>query len=589
MALDGIMLRSICTELNKKLSGGKVDRITQPEKDEINIRFRAFDEVNHCNVNRNLLISCNPSQARMHLTDSKKENPAVAPNFCMLLRKHLSSAKFISAEQYGLERVAVLNFECSTELYETVTNRLIVEIMGRCSNIIFTDEDYKIYDAVHQVDFSTSDKRQVLPGMKYTLPPSQNKKDFLSADIKSVIDEIGCGRVDKKLCEVFCGFAPLFGREISFLCSGRTDAELENFSEERKEKIVSVLAEFRQRIEKGEFSPVLLTTEKPLEYYCFNISQYGTSAEITENSSPSFVLDKFFLQKANAEHIKRSSADISKLISTTVARLSRKIEAQRGELEECEKAVIYKRYGDIITSNIYLLKGGEKSARLMDYYEEEPCEKNIELDPRLSPNMNAQRYYKMYKKAQTAKKVLSEQIPEALKEIEYFDSVKTAVENSSTLLELSQIRRELTEQGYIKKKGKPSKRPAKAESCKPSEYRSSDGFTVFVGKNNLQNDALTLKTAEKKDIWFHIKNSTGSHVVISTEGKEPPLRTLEEAAILAATFSSATEGAKVEVDYTMIKNVKKPNGAKPGMVIYETYQTAVVSGDKALADRLFVK
>lgn len=578
MAFDGIMLRSVCAELNEKLAGGKVDRITQPERDEINIRFRAFDTIGKCNVNRTLLLSSNPSQSRVHLTQTKKENPAVAPNFCMLLRKHLTGAKFVKASQPGLERVLFLDFECSTELYETVTNRLVIEIMGRCSNLVFTDGDGHIYDAVHQVDFSDSEKRQILPGMTYTLPPAQDKSDLLTADIANALERNSTGRIDKRICEKFLGVAPLLGREAAFICSGATDTDISDLSDERFGKLVSYLETVADGVKQEKFSPVFLYAEKPLEYWCFDICQYGSAAKKITDISASEAIERYFSVKAAAEHIKRSSADITKIIGTVISRLSRKVEAQRGELKECEKADIYKRYGDIITSNMYLLKGGEKNARLVDYYAEEPTECTVELDPRLSPTANAQRYYKLYKKAQTAKKMLSEQIPEALADIEYLETVRSSVENASSVSELAQIRRELTEQGYIKQRGKiKTQKQKKPETCKPSEYTSSDGFTILVGKNNLQNDALTLKIADRHDIWFHIKNYAGSHVVVVTEGRTPPDSTLEEAAVLAATFSSADAGAKVEVDYTEVKNVKKPSGARPGKVIYVNYRTAVVT------------
>ena len=275
MAFDGIMLRSICAELNEKLAGSKVDKITQPERDEINIRFRAFDKANKCNVNRTLLLSSNPSQARIHLTQTKKENPPVAPNFCMLLRKRLTGAKFIGASQPGLERVLHLDFECSTELYETVTNRLTIEIMGRCSNIVFTDENGKIYDAVHQVDFSSSEKRQILPGLTYTLPPSQDKGDLLSADIKSTLERERAGRIDKRICEKFLGVAPLLGREAAFSCKGATDADIASLSDGEFEKLADFLLELRSNIENERFSPVFLYSDKPLEYYCFDNKKFN--------------------------------------------------------------------------------------------------------------------------------------------------------------------------------------------------------------------------------------------------------------------------------------------------------------------------
>ena len=575
MAFDGIMLRSICAELNEKLAGGKVDKITQPERDEINIRFRAFDKANKCNVNRTLLLSSTPSQARIHLTQTKKENPPVAPNFCMLLRKRLTGAKFIGASQPGLERVLHLDFECSTELYETVTNRLTIEIMGRCSNIVFTDENGKIYDAVHQVDFSSSEKRQILPGLTYTLPPSQDKEDLLSADIKSTLERERAGRIDKRICEKFLGVAPLLGREAAFSCKGATDADIASLSDGEFEKLADFLLELRSNIENKRFSPVFLYSDKPLEYYCFDIEQYGSAAKKISEIRASEAVERYFSVKAAAEHIKRSSSDMTKLIATVISRLSRKVEAQRGELKECEKADIFKRYGDIITSNMYLLKGGEKTARLVDYYAEEPTECTVELDPRLSPTANAQKYYKNYRKAKTAEEKLTEQIGLAQTELTYIDSVFESLALAENERDLNEIRADLAEQGYVRRRAgkKNQKQPALSA---PLKFKTSDGFTVLVGRNNRQNDKLTMKDANNNDIWFHTKNIPGSHTVLVTDGKAPTETAMEEAAVLAAQHSRAKDSAQVPVDYTQIRYVSKPQGAKPGMVIYVQYKTVYV-------------
>lgn len=580
MAFDGIMMHALCDEINRTLAFAKVDKVLQPERDEIVLQFRTLDR-----QTRRLLICANPSAPRICLTAQHKENPAVAPNFCMLLRKHLQSAKLLRAWQPGLERVIGLTFECKTELFETVTETLIIEVMGRCSNIIFTDCENRIYSAVRQTDL-TAEGRRILPGVTYQLPPAQDKTDITAQNF--TFDMLpDSGRLDKQLAAHLLGLSPLIAREIAYLCTGRTDSDISAMTVEQKQVCTQTVQTLAAKIQSGAYSPVLLTAEKPVEYYCFDICQYTGAAQSQHVETCSEAVESFYREKAENEYMRRISADVTKTLSTLIARISRKIEAQRGELAQCDRADIYKLYGDILTSNLYCLRGGEREVTLTNYFAPEPEPCTIPLDPRLSPVKNAQHYYKLYRKAQTARQILRAQIPAAAEELVYLNGVLDFVQRASTPVEVAQIRSELIEQGYLR--GQRGVQKKKEPVYTFTRFLSTDGFTILAGKNNLQNDALTLKTAEKRDIWFHVKNYSGSHVIVVCDGKTPPDSTLTQAAVIAATMGKKDLSGKIEVDYTEVKNVKKPNGAKPGMVTYETYKTAVVEPDERLIHELIVK
>ncbi|PWM44005.1 MAG: fibronectin/fibrinogen-binding protein [Clostridiales bacterium] len=574
MALDGIMTYALCCEFKKTLLGGKVEKITQPEKDDIVLHFHTPGaEIK----NSKLILSANPSNSRACLTAAQFENPLVPPNFCMLLRKHLGGAKLLNVTQPGFERVLIFTFECRTEMRESVEKHLILEIMGKWSNLVLTDFENKVIDALRPVDFSVSEKRQLFAGLTYELPPSQNKLD-ISAQTEISLPK--GARLDTFLTSSFTGFSPLLSRELSYELTGKTDSE--NCDELVLNKKLQNL--YRNILEE-KFTYCVLFTDKPLEFYCFDINQYGEFAEKKYYTTPSEALEEFYSERRKREHLKRGAADITKLLSTLISRVSRKINAQLLDIEECKKSEKYRRIGDIITANIYMLKKGDGNVMLQDYYSDgEPVQ--VSLDKRLTPSENAQRYYKLYKKATTAKEVLSKQLPLAKTELKYLESVLASVDTAENLVDISQIREELSNGGYIKKQQKDRKIK---QSCVPSEYRSSDGFTILVGKNNAQNDFLTLKMAEKQDIWFHVKNYPGSHVIVVCEGKTPPNSTLTQAAIIAATNSKIRDGKNVEVDYTEVKNIKKPSGSKPGMVVYETYKTAIVTPSEELINELIVK
>ena len=569
MALDGLAVHAIVYELSSMLSGGKVDKIFQPERDKIILNLRTQ------NKNVKLLLSVNPQGARVNITENTYENPIVAPNFCMLLRKHLQPSRLVSVTQPGFERITVFTFECQTELLDVVEKKLTVEIMGHFSNIILTDEKGIIIDALRQVDYTTSSKRRVLPSLPYELPPKQDKEEF-DADGLSV-DFSSDARADKYLTDKFIGFSPLISREIVYYATGQTDTCLDQFTQPQRGKLLFGLKLLKEELDSNRYTPCIVSEGKPLEFYFRKIKQYGANSLIKEYPTFSEAIEDFYKEKDEQEHIKRLSGDILKAITNAQSRISKKIEAQRADIAECEKAMRFKDMGDLITANIYLLRQGTDRAILTDYTKDPPQETEVELDKSLSPAKNAQRYYKKYKKAVTALEILHRQIPESQNELIYLDSVFEELVRAKSAADVDEIRSELSESGYMKKSviKKGSKKP-KTYVPKIQSVVSVDGFTIYIGKNNLQNDYLTLRMADKRDIWFHTKEYPGSHVVISANGMHVPDTTLNEAATLAAKNSKAGTGGTVAVDYTEIKNVKKQPGVKPGMVIYTTYKTAYI-------------
>lgn len=585
MALDGIFLSSLVSELDADLVGAKIEKINQPERDEIVFSLHVPARDGKKNVK--LVISADPAHPVVYLsTATSKENPLVAPNFCMLLRKHLSSSKIIKVSQVGLDRVIIIDFESKTEMYETVKRKLIVEIMGRFSNVIFTDGDFVIYDAIKQVDFSLSSKRQILPQLRYELPPSQERRDIRESSDFSV-DFASEERADKVLNFYFTGFSSLLSREAVFRATGTTDKRLCEFSESERTKLSEFLKILSETVKNREYRYFSFIADKPLDFYCIPIFQYGTSVKITEFSSPSETVETFFYEKIKTEHIRRRSSDLTRTVNTAISRAARKLTARRAELENCAKADEYRLFGDVLFSNLALVKEKSTSARLVDYTSEDQRTVTVPLDPSLSAVRNAQRYYKLYKKLKTAENVLSVEIPEAEKELEYLESVKASLLLAENAADLLQIRDELEREGYIRRIMKKGNAKKTKTVFAPAEFVTSEGISVYVGKNNTQNDLLTLKAADKRDIWFHVKNYPGSHTVLACAGKDFSDVSLNEAAVIAATFSSVSEGGgKVEVDYLPVGGVKKPHGAKPGMVVYEGYKTVVVLPDAAFAEKL---
>ena len=571
MALDGITLSMLKNELAEKLIGARVDKIHQPSKEELVIALRWNGG------NGKLLLSASASAPRIHFTEAQVDNPKSPPMFCMLMRKHLSGSKLISIEQFGLERLLHLSFATYNELGDPMVLKLAVEIMGRHSNIILIGNDGKIIDAIKRVTADMSSVRQVMPGMTYVFPPAQNKMNTLDLDYMSFIERLRNGRdvpLSKALMETLDGVSPIVCREFSDAATGGLDTTARELSNEECEKLVDTIENTVAKVKNGGCRPYMVIEENghPLDFTFLEVKQYGNSMTIRQSDSFSEMLDKFYSDRSSADRMKQRSGDLFRFVVNLADRLSRKLDVQRQELARSTERDDLRVKGELIHANMRIIEKGMSSVILENYYDDNnPIE--VKLDPRLSPNQNAQHYFSEYRKADTAERMLKKLIEKGEAELSYIDSVFDLLSRARTDDEIVSIRDELVSQGYLKNHRQKNQKPVK---LMPKEYISTDGFRILCGRNNIQNDKLTFKDSRKNDIWFHTQKIHGSHTVIVTDGREVPSTTLEQAALVAAYNSKARESSLVPVDYTEIKNVKKPSGAAPGKVIYEHYKTAYV-------------
>ena len=583
MALDGAFLYAVKSELTP-LIGGRVEKIHQPSREEVVISIRTRQG------SKKLYISANAGSARVHITEKSVDNPQTPPMFCMLLRKRLGSGKLIAIRQDGLERILFLDFECVNELGDIVTVTLACEIMGRCSNLIVISQEGKVIDSIKRVDEEMSRQRLVLPGMTYTLPPRDDRLCFLDAqpeEIVSRLRSVGQLELSKALIRVFEGISPILAREWAYFAGRGEHLQSDTVNGDQLDRLLFIIKRTREQLTEGQccFS-VVSDKEGMLKDFSFiRLSQFGTLMYTRELPTASAVLDYFFYERDQAARTKQRANDLFKLLVNLTERTSRRINVQREELGACAEKDRFKLWGDLISANMYRLQKGDSSAVLENFYEDDCPQVTIELDKRKTPAQNAQHYYNEYKKCVTAEEKLTDQISRGEEELQYLDSVFDALTRASSGNDITQLRLELSEQGYIRSTSGKTKPP---KALPPIEYRSSDGYTILVGRNNHQNDQLSLKFAEKSDIWLHTQTITGSHVIIVTEGETPPDRTIEEAAIIAAVNSRGRNSTLVPVDYCLAKFVKKPSGAKPGKVIFTNYSTAFVKPDAELADKLKV-
>ncbi len=574
MAFDAGMVAAVANELRIKLTGARVEKVQQPEKDEIVLVMHSGRE------NYRLCLSAGVGSARVNLTAVQKENPQSAPMFCMLLRKHLTGSRLQNITQLGFERVLEFEFEGYDEMGFISKRYIIAEIMGKCSNIIFTNEEKKVLGAVKTVDFTTSRLRQVLPGMIYEMPPSQEgKTDPLSMErdeFYSLFEKKGFDApADKFILNNFIGISPLISREIAYLAGDEISAQ----------SLWNAFSAVCDVIRNADFTPILIKDEsgKPFEYSFMPIKQYGISADTEDTGSFGALIDGYFAKREKIERIKQRSSDIMKLLTNAEAHLRRKIAAQENDIKASEEKEVYKRNGDLITANMYMLSRGMTSAELVDYSDENMPTVTVTLDSRLTPAQNAQRYYKYYNKAKAAQIEVAKQLEISKSELEYIYTVFEALVKAENEADLAEIRDELYRSGYASKMKNYAVK--KMSASKPLEFVTDGGYRVLCGKNNTQNDYITTKLADKNDYWFHVKNMPGSHVLLICDD-EPGEMDFTQAAMIAARYSKASDGVNVAVDYTKARYVKKPGGSKPGFVIYTTNWTAYVTPDAKEVERL---
>ena len=569
MAFDACMMRAVLSEISGRFPDAKIEKVLQPQNDEIDLVIHSGKN------NGRLLFNVGPNAPRLQITSIAKENPLKAPTFCMFLRKHIIGARIVKIEQPNFDRIAVFTLSCYDEMGFLTEKKLICEIMGKYANLIFVDKEDKIISALKFIDFSQSTVRQIIPGLTYTLPEAQSKISplvFTEADFYQKLSEFSPERsAEKFIVGNFSGIATQIARELVFRASGKNDVPI---SEIDAEKLKNVMLSWQKMLNNNDYAPTAIVDEqgKPIDYSYMDITYLGSAGAKKFDSLPS-LLDFYFSEKDRLEKIRQRGRDLITLINNAIARTERKLSIQREALIDSERGEEYKRCADLITSNIYRIERGMEKVACVDYYDEACPEIEIKLDTRLSPSSNAQRYYKLYNKAKKAKEVLTEQIKLWESELVYLDSVRAFLDKAETEEDISELREELYRAGYSSKL--KNYRPQKKVKLTCMQYKTSGGYTVLVGKNNIQNDNLTFRIAAKDDIWFHVKDMPGSHVIMQTNGEEPGERDYTEAAEISAYFSKATAGP-VAVDYTKVKNVKKPAGSKPGFVIYKTNYTAFV-------------
>jgi len=581
MAFDAGMLRFILHEIECELKDGKVEKIHEPVSGEIVFQIKK-DGV------KRLLINAGSSAPRICITDEKTENPANPPMFCMLLRKHLSGGRLAEAVQEGFERVARFTFDVYDGMGYPTKRHIFAEIMGKYSNIILTDGDRRILGATRIVDFSQSVMRQILPGMKYELPPAQDKADIMTAtadDIRRIIDSSDGDRLASKfITSSFLGISSGNASQIAYEACGDADSTIAEIGDALENSLLA----FADILRGYNGKPYLVRNQNgvPVDFSFVSQRRYGT--DFTEEICDSFgdLVTKFYRERAREERLRQGGSDIIKLLTNAEARIERKRAAQTEELLAAEESETFRLYGDLITANIYRLKKGYEFAEVEDYNTGESVK--IPLDTRLHPAANAQRYYKKYSKAKTAGEMLRRLLDESAMELEYLSSVKDSLTRAESERELAEIRQELRQSGY----GSRMKSAKDKKNSSPTvlRFETSGGYEVLCGKNNIANEHITFRLAERDDWWFHVKNMPGSHVVMRCDpDDDPPEKDFTEAATIAAVYSKASDGASVPVDYTKIRYVKKPPASKPGFVTYSKNWSAYVTPDEALVKSLLKK
>lgn len=571
MALDTVMLSALAAELRPKLEGARIDKVRQPEREQVLLSIRNKGE------NMRLLINAGAGSGRVALTRQSFENPAEPPMFCMLLRKYLVGARIEKLTQPNWERLLVVDIISHNELGDSVCLKLAIELMGRNSNLVLVGDDGRIIDCLRRMEYGGDVQRRMLPGMIYRLPPAQKKPlifDCDRAQIESALNSSEDGKpLDKRLLDSFSGLSPLVCRELVHRAFYDISC------------LPDALEAFLESVRAGEFTPTLLTKDgKPAEYSFMQLKQYGSEYEQQSLNSFSELLDAYYSKRELLERRRRRARELSHSVKTARDRIQRKLVCRLEELERTYGREEIRKNAELLTANMYRVKRGDSSVTVEDYYTDGCPSVEIKLDILKTPQQNAAAMFKEYNKLKTAEIHLTTLVAEGEKQLDYLNSVLDELERAETERDLAEIRRELLETGYLKKQ--KGAKPDKSKKQGPMRFISSDGYEILVGRSNSQNDELTTKTARRTDIWLHTKSVHGSHVIISCEGREPPERTIAEAASIAAYYSQGREGGKTAVDYTAVRFVRKPSGSMPGKVVYTDYRTVMAEADEALCEKL---
>ncbi|MDY4771152.1 MAG: NFACT RNA binding domain-containing protein [Lachnospiraceae bacterium] len=573
MALDGITIANMVKELKDELEGCRMNKIAQPEPDELMLTVKGK------NGQRRLLISASASLPLIYFTDKNKPSPMTAPNFCMLLRKHIGSARILKISQPGLERVIYMDFEHLNEMGDLCQKRLVVELMGKYSNIIFCDDSGNILDSIKHISANTSSVREVLPGRTYFIPETQDKEDPFLTTEESFTERV-CKKplpAAKAIYTSLTGISPVMAQEICYRASVDGSMPMDALNEAERIHLAHTFLRMMEDVREGTFVPNIIYRDgEPVEFAAFALQQYSFGHSSQTFDSMSQVLEKYYAQKNVITRIRQKSADLRHVVQTALERKRKKYAIQQKQMKDTQKKDKFKVYGELINTYGYGLEPGCKSFQALNYYTNE--EITIPLDDTLTPAENAKKYFDKYNKLKRTQEALTTQLEETKSDIEHLESISTSLDIALSESDLSQIKEELTEYGYIKRKYSGKKKGPQSKS-KPFHYVSSDGYHMYVGKNNFQNEELTFKFATGNDWWFHAKKMPGSHVIVKANNEELPDRTFEEAGRLAAYYSSARMAPKVEIDYIQKKHVKKTPGGKPGFVIYHTNYSMNIEPD----------
>lgn len=582
MAFDGVTISAVVKQLNDNILNGRIDKIYQPEKDEIILNIRSFKSV------YKLMLTSNPQSPRIGFTLVSKNNPNTPPLFCMVLRKHIQNGKIISITQPNFERIININIESMNELGDYSVKTLILEMMGRHSNIILTDDKYNIIESIKHVNTDMSSVRQVLPGLKYVIPSSNGKYDTMKIKkeiFMEAFEEKKSLNLQSFIYKSFNGISPIIASEIITRAGFEPSVRGDELNEFEKNILYEKFIVFINKIKDGEFNPNIIYEDgkivefSPIDTLIFKNFEKKYFDDISE------LLDFYYKKRDILYRMNQKSQDLKKLVLNNIERCVKKKHIQQKTIKEIKDRDKLRLFGELLTANIFMIKKGMTSFSTVNFYDENMSEITIPLDANLTPSENAQRYFKLYSKQKRTFEALKSQIKQNDEELNYLEGVLESISNSTQEQDINEIRLELSEEGFLKKRN-IGKNKRNIKKSKPIHYISSDGFSIFVGKNNRQNDELTLKTAKTNDMWLHTKNIPGSHVIIQSNGNDIPDTTINEAALLAAFYSKGKNSSLVPVDYTLRKFVKKPAGAKPGMVIYTTNKTCYITPDEQLVAKI---